>query len=399
MSRPIPLTEWKSETVPLDVKHRDLIQDALPKASLSPVRGTAEKYWINPKNYVGYVKVGDISLIISPKIDVRRVMFLLTYSLDPKYWKDGLVDVKDDDTLNEAIARIFIRSAKDALRGGPLLGYRTVDDSIDGFKGRVRFDDQCRRHQRLAVPIEVTFDDLSLDIEENQLVLAAARKLRRLRRLDSGSDAQLRSIERSLAEVELKDFHLLDVPNPIITRLNRHYSPVLKIARLILQNSSIELGEGSSPDESLLFDMGVVFQNFVHTALAESLQLSPTQFPSPHQTELFLDHNEKIKLEPDLSWWKSNRCEFVGDVKYKSNTNSGNGHSEDIYQVLAYAIGAGLSSATLVYGQSNGGQLITHTTVNGVKVHIEALNLDSEPQQLLNEVDDLATRLKTRCAH
>ena len=145
---------------------------------------------------------------------------MLSYSLDPAFWRNQ----KSQLLMTSALMRLRNFCSPNHTSKQPLRGYRQVDDSIHGVKGRIRFNDQLRKSQRLVVPLEVTFDDHTLDIVENQLILAAANKLRRLRHLGSDTASQLRSIERSLAEVELKQFHFASVPEPPITRLNKHYA-------------------------------------------------------------------------------------------------------------------------------------------------------------------------------
>ena len=41
-----------------------------------------------PSSYVGAVNIGDLAVIVRPKIPVGRVMFLMTYALDPKHWRE-----------------------------------------------------------------------------------------------------------------------------------------------------------------------------------------------------------------------------------------------------------------------------------------------------------------------
>lgn len=57
--------------------------------------------------------------------------------------------------------------------------------------------------------------------------------------------------------------------------------------------------------------------------------------PGSAGPRLHLDRQAIVALEPDPSLWKGGRCRFVGDVKYKRDT--GGGHNDDLYQLLAYA--------------------------------------------------------------
>ena len=395
MSNLIDLTEHEtSEPVTLNTRERDLVIANLPNATITPVTGTTDKYTINPRNYIGLINTGEQIIHIAPKIGISRALFLITYALDPKNWRNTHTPASDDLLLNEAIAIPFIHHTHNATRRHLLHGYQTIDDTLHGIKGRVRFNDQLRRHQRLTVPIEVTYDEHTPDITENRILLSALVKLRRLRRLPRDQRHQLNRLIRNFADVTPIAYHRHHIPTPHINRLNQHYAPALALAELILTNRTLELAPGSTTSNSLLFDMATVFETFVHTALREALGLTPHEFPRANQIRLFLDTASEVRLKPDISWWQHGTCDLIGDIKYKT-TVSGDGNNADIYQALAYANATQLTNTTLVYAHTEQ-PTATHTTPDGCTVHIEALNLEGTPQQVLDEIAALATRLKDR---
>jgi 5-methylcytosine-specific restriction enzyme subunit McrC len=139
-----------------------------------------------------------------------------------------------------------------------------------------------------------------------------------------------------------------------------------------------------------------VFETFVHTALREALGLSERRFPRARRSNrLHLDHAHNIRLEPDITWWDNATCVLIGDIKYK-RTVTGDGKNADLYQVLAYAKATQLDNATLIYANTESATA-THRTPDGTALHIEALDLDGEPDQILDEVNAIAGRLRQRC--
>lgn len=56
----------------------------------------------------------------------------------------------------------------------------TVDESLAVLRGRIRVRDQISRHYSVGLPLEVTYDDFTTDIAENQILLAAATRLLRM---------------------------------------------------------------------------------------------------------------------------------------------------------------------------------------------------------------------------
>lgn len=398
MSLLIQLQEHQdSDQIRLSLTERDRIAELMPRATISPVPGTTDTYVINPRDYVGLISTGQHTIHIAPKIGIRRALFLISYALNPKDWRDDIVDTTDEMLINEAIAIPFIRHVRNAVKRHVLHGYRTTDDSLHGIRGRLRFSDQLRRHQRLTVPVEVSYDEYSPDIIENQILLAALVKLRRLRRLPVEIQHDISRLAHALSDVTQLEFHPRQVPNVPITRLNRHYAPALALGRLMLRNRTIELAPGAASSKSLLFDMAAVFETFVHTALREALRLAPHEFPpSDDRRVIRLDRAGSIRLRPDITWWAQGACALVGDIKYK-RTETGDGKHADLYQLLAYTHATQLDNGTLIYAHTESATA-THTTIGGTTLHIEALHLHGEPTEILGEIDQIAQRLRERRA-
>ena len=383
----------ESEPVELTPAERDQIAAALPRAVLMPEMGSQTSYVINPKNYVGVIRVGDHTIEIQPKLGVSRVLFLVAYALNPRYWQDHVVEFEDAPTLHEAIARPFADFAERATRRGPLHGYLSIDDSLPGVRGRIRFGDQLRRHQRVTTPIEVTFDEFTPDIEENRLLLAATDKLLHLRYLAEPTKQLLRRVAGRHADVTKVRYDRRHIPNPQITRLNRHYERPLALARLILGDETIELSGQAVTSTGMLFDMAKVFESFVHVALREALGLSSKNFPKNSTGHgLYLDDNQRVPLRPDLSWWDRGRCVMVGDVKYKK-TVDGKGKEPDLYQMLAYTTATQLDTGLLVYAAGES-EPVTHTvSLAGKQLAVHTLTLSDEPEAILAEIGALADKI------
>jgi len=395
MSNLIELEEHETRgPFTLNTRERDLVIANLPNATITPVPGTTDEYTINPRNYIGLINTGEQIIHIAPKIGISRALFLITYALNPKNWQNTHTPASDDLLLNEAIAIPFIHHTHNATRRHLLHGYQSIDDTLHGIKGRIRFNDQLRRHQRLTVPIEVAYDEHTPDINENRILLAALLKLRRLQRLPQDQQHQLNRLIRNFADVTPTTYNRHHIPTPHINRLNEHYAPALALAELILTNRTLELAPGTTTSNSLLFDMATVFETFVHTALREALNLTPHEFPRANHQRLYLDTNRQIRLEPDITWWQHGTCTLIGDIKYKK-TLSGDGNNADLYQALAYANATKLNNATLIYANTEN-PTATHATIDGTTIHIEALNLDGTPDEILHEINELASRIATR---
>ncbi len=391
----IQLREYdESEPIKLSIVERDALQRLIGRATISPVAERSDHYTINPKNTVGVARTGDLVVEIQPKLPIERALFLVAYALNPAYWRQHLVDLQSAETLHEAIARPFADFAEFATRRGVLNGYRQIDESIAGVKGRIRVSDQMSKRGRLSTPIEVSYDEFTPDIEENRLLLAASQRLLKLRRLDPETQRSLRRVVKRLNDVTLTRYRKNQVPHLRITRLNRRYERPLALAELILNDETIELSTSSTTSSGLLFDMANVFESFVHVALREALNLSDREFPRNAANRLFLDSGQNIKLEPDLSWWQGSRCVFVGDVKYKKN-DDGLGKNPDLYQLLAYTTATQLDEGFLIYAATEA-EPVQHAIPFAEKqLHVRTLHLDADPSNILAEINELAAVVST----
>lgn len=387
---PVVLTEYRTTTgVELTADQRDVLRQLVPGLLVQPTRGKDNLFDLTPGGTVGIVTIDGTVFELRPKIPVDRLLFLVSYAVDPSKWGPDVVPAEDDTDVVEAVAPVFAHHVRTALQRGLLQGYRTMDDSITTVRGRIRIDEQLNRRFGIAPPVEVRFDEFTVDVIENRLLRAALHRLRRNGVRSPALAGTLRRLEAELVNVTLEDFHSRRVPAVLYTRLNDHYRPAVELARLILSSSSLELTSGASSGTAVLLDMPTVFENFVHAALREELKGSESTFPQgANNRPLFLDAARKIRLRPDLSWWDGHRCTFVGDVKYKRTDDAVN--HPDLYQLLSYVTATSLPSGLLIYAAGEA-EPTTHLVGSPPsELVVRTLQVDGPPASVLRSVGRVA---------
>lgn len=337
---------------------------------------------------VGAVRLGRgpgaVHLTITPKIPVDRLLYLLGYAADQLDWSDQPVDAAVRPDLLPAVAHAFTRAAGRAVRPGVLLGYRSVEDSLPVLRGRLRAAAQLRGRPGLALPLEVEYDDHTVDIPENRLLLGAVRRLQRT----PGVTPTARTALHGLA-VRL-DGVTAPVPGAPLarwtsTRLNQRYQQALGLAALILGGSSYELDDGRSISvDGLLLTMWRVYETYLGKALGEALRQRIGGRSETQDLAYFLDSERQHQLRPDLVHYLSGPA-VVADAKYKPERERG-----DLYQMLAYCMRLGLSDGHLVY--ISGSEDTVHVPVSGsvVRLHRHVLDLTLPHQELHARVAALA---------
>ncbi len=393
----IELEEYTPKTtdIPLDGNQlRVLKEDA--RITVAPAFNTAGTYTLTPSSYIGALNVGDLTIVIRPKITIDRVMFLIAYAMDPENWRKDAFELEKAPDMLEAIALAFAHRTRQAIRRGLLQGYRHEEDALYTVRGRIRFGDQISRRFGIPLPIKVAFDEYTEDIEKNRLLKTAIHRLGHSFIRSEAVRRQVRRLRPAFESVGLGRYRRGSVPEVRYSRLDEHYRPAVELARLIIENTSLELFQGRVAGAALLIDMNQVFEEFLYVALGEALGLPKSRWK--HEQRLPLDEAGRIPMKPDLSWWPSgttgnqSRPIFVGDAKYKKVEQSGF-ENADIYQMLAYCTAADLSSGLLVYAGE--GETDTHRIRHaGKTIDVSSLDLAGTPEDILGEVRRLAGRIK-----
>lgn len=362
---------------------------ALQQLALVNVTPTVDAGWydVAAGRKVGAVTVGERQLIVHPKItDLNRLLFLIGYAKDPGIWRDEQVDLVGADQLLPGLAEAFSRLASRAVEQGVLQGYRTVRDTLPVLRGRLLAGEQMARLYGLPVPVAVEYDDFTVDIPENQLLLLAALRLLTVPRISEVARRRLQRLRRTLSDVSVLSRGVA-LPAWQPTRLNVRYHAALRLAGIVLAAESFEHRVGDLRVSGYMFDMWRIFEDFVTIALREALQ--PLGGHTVLQASHHLDTARRVDMRPDLLWYRDGVPRAVVDAKYKAERPDGFPNA-DLYQMLAYCTIIGLRDGHLVYAKGNEPVSI-HTVQNvGITIHCHALDLALQPADLLAQVDGLA---------
>lgn len=385
---PLTLTEGESAKA---VRLTDAEAEALDTAELAVVsRAPGSDCWlVAAGTKVGVVRVGTLQVSIRPKIGIDRLVFLMGYATKPKFWRNHsvLLDVESD--LPEALAHAFARLAAKAVEQGLLQGYKTVDDSLPVLRGRIRVPDQISHRYGVGLPLEVTYDDFTVDIPENQILLATTIRLLRIAHLSASVRQGLQRLRLQLAGVS--EFRRGDmVPRWQATRLNTRYQAPLHLAEVILAGDSFEQRVGDLEVSGFVFDMWKIYEDFVSVALREAMASYGGSASMQHR--MHLDEADQVEMRPDFLWTGFDGRQIVVDAKYKAEKPAGFPQA-DLYQLLAYCTVLGLKKGHLVYARGNEVEVAHTVRGAGVAITCHTLDLDQPPDQLLDQVAALGARL------
>src|SRR6266511_6281937 len=176
------------------------VVETLRRSGAVTVTSQRHRTVLHAKLLVGVIRVGPVELRITPKLPIRRLLWLLDYARNPGGWREddivGLTEVGPEDMVT-AVAVSFLAAARRAVTGGLLQGYRTVEESSLVLRGRLREADQFRARPGLPLPVDIRHDDYTVDIPENQLLLGATLALLRAPGLPAATTRGLRQLRES----------------------------------------------------------------------------------------------------------------------------------------------------------------------------------------------------------
>ncbi|MEO7196497.1 MAG: restriction endonuclease, partial [Pseudonocardiaceae bacterium] len=334
----------------------------------------------------GVAQVGEVEVWINPKLPIDRLLFLVGYAAHSGGWRDEDVGLDVAEGLVPAIAQALCRQTERALRPGLLQGYRTVEESATVLRGRVREADQLRRHHGRAIPMEVRYDDFTVDVPENQILLAAITRMAGVPRVDTESGRRLTTLRARLAGVTTPARGTC-LPSWQPNRLNQRYHTALRLAEVIWQATSPEHTPGSLLANGFLFNLEKIFEDFVVGALSDELRARDSGVATHHYPCHF-DEEYRVQMKPDLVWHVGGRPVAVVDAKYKQEQPVA-----DLYQVLAYCTALRLQRGHLVYARGNA-QPIRHAVRHAdIEIVCHALDLRLPPAKLLAQVGGIADEL------
>ncbi|MCY3925441.1 MAG: hypothetical protein OXG52_08020 [bacterium] len=374
----------------LSIEQRDALQEAGLSLTMEPAAGTDGAYHLTPGSVVGAVEVGDLSVLIAPKIGIPQLLTLVCFATGTFQPTHELFGYPRDEAPADVLALSLGSAARRAFGRGLLHGYRSEDDALPTVRGRIRLDEQIRRRHGVAPPIEVRFDEFTDDITENRLVKSAVGLLGRMRLRSPAARRELGWIAGILMNVSTVEYPAGAVPGVQFDRLNEHYREVVGLARLVLQHCTFESGRGGVRASGFRVDMTTVFQNLVTTGLRQALGLSPETFGE--QKIRSLDKGGAVNLQPDLTWRHGGSVVFVGDAKYKNL--AGGLPNADIYQLLAYVTAASLPGGLLIYAKGEAQPAIFTLRGSRRRLEVVALDLSGTLDEVLERLCAIANRVK-----
>lgn len=313
---------------------------------MGPSLTTNNKWVLRSQGWVGSIVVdAELCVMLQPKLSVANIfgMFEYAYRLSSFRLLDGIATFHTVDELFQQLAIIFAKRVFDRARSGLHREYVARTQQSAFIRGKIDLPVNWRSPYRH--PPTSQFQERTADCEDNRIIAYTLQTLARHRFAERASGHIRMALHRFAGGITPTPIHASDCTNRHYTRLNEDYQVLHALCRFFLEHSgpSHELGDRTMLP--FLVNMGRLFELFV----AEWLRIHlPTQYQLVAQERVAVDAAGTFPITLDMVIYKANSNQplLVLDTKYKvADTPS----SDDLQQVVAYAVARGCASAVLIY--------------------------------------------------
>ncbi|MFF3178611.1 McrC family protein [Rhodococcus pyridinivorans] len=352
-----------------------------------------DRWRVSAKNYVGTLVSDGLELLIRPKIEPDNLFLLLEPGLPANAWRNEAFEYGASSNLLPAVISFFARTVESTLRRGVLRSYEQREEALVALRGRPNLTGQFR-NPGVLTPTSCSFDDFSENIAENRALRSAVRAALRVPLIDAGTRRRLMQQLIALEGVDDIHVHPESIDSIPFTRLNRHYAPALRLARLVLANLTLTDVHGKVQASSFMVDMNDLFQRFITERLRRMLRgtLDVIGEPTVH-----LGTGRSVTMLPDMVFrTPGGRHVYVADIKYKL-TDDARARSQDYYQLLAYTTAMDLPEGMLIYCRRQDTTALRTVTVRNADKRLVCcpIDLTGTPEDVERELTALAERIAT----
>jgi 5-methylcytosine-specific restriction enzyme subunit McrC len=223
--------------------------------------------------------------------------------------------------------------------------YIAQEDDLAALRGALDLPRQFTRHAANPSRLACRFDELSDDIALNRIMKATVAHLFRMSR-SASNQQRLRELAFVYADISEVSVPALKWDEVVIDRTNRAWRELFGMAQLFLRNRYQTTSAGSGRGTALLFEMNVLFEEYVGRLITRAL--AGTEYRVTLQGgRLFCltsvdDEREVFQTKPDILIRYAGQIVHVIDTKWKRISSRIDDRKQgvsqaDVYQMMAYA--------------------------------------------------------------
>lgn len=295
------------------------------------------------KEFVGVLQVGSTCIEVLPKADKKQEENGLTK------WKIILIDMLQavygfqvysssssalklkPNAILELYFELFIKEVEYLLHQGLIKKYHKQEGNRNSLKGALVFGKHVQQnlvHQERFYVRHTVYD---VDHELHQILYKAIKLLIQIN-TQAGLHSRIGSLMLNFPEQADIKVTQATFDRLVYNRKNQRYQKAIEIAEMLLLRFHPDLSKGRNHVLALMFDMNLLWEQFVAVSLRKHLSLKV----SPQSTKYFWQPQDGSRrtLRPDILIEINPDSCVVLDTKWKNVSDKP--AMEDIRQMYAY---------------------------------------------------------------
>lgn len=307
------------------------------------------------ENYVGVIQIGGLTIEILPKADKNE-------NADKKMWQNVLLNMlkvckknqvesvsetqlkKRYHSILDVYFELYLNEIDRLLKKGMIKKYRKNQSNQNALKGKLLF---AQNIQKNVVHKEHFYCEHQVYDKNHMLHKILYKGLLILKSFvnDSLKD-KLNRLLFEFQDIENITIQKKHFDKIIIARKNKDYQKAIDIAKIIILNYSPSLNYGNENLLTLLFDMNVLWEEYIFRIL---------QKHKPNEMEISFQNSDKFwenkRIRPDIVL-KTKDDTFVIDTKWKI-TEANKPSDDDLKQMFVYNLHWKAEKTLLLYPKTN----------------------------------------------
>ena len=331
------------------------------------------------KEYVGAIQIGNTLIEVLPKADKNANdgnknawqkalidMLRVVHGFEVKAPTESSLALKSNSVL-DLYFEMFVQEVERLLHSGLAKKYRRTEGNLTALKGSLVFSKQISKnlvHQERFYTQYTTYDT------EHLLHIILYKTILLLKRINTSPKLlnRINSLVLNFPEMPSQKITEATFERITLNRKTQDYKKALDIARLLLMNYHPDLNKGNKHVLALMFDMNLLWEQFVLVSLKKSKTFKVT---GQNSKGFWKPTNGRARsIRPDIKI-QNDQGTFILDTKWK-NVNS-KPSIEDVRQMYAYHHYFEAEKVALLYpGEEN------YISGNFVQVNHKGINENQE---------------------
>ncbi len=324
------------------------------------------------QNYVGIIETRKGTVLeILPKVDFakdekesKKIFFnmLRTWRGFKKMaqFNASHIDAVRRFNMLEVFVHLFLNHLVLLTQRGLARNYQRREDNLPCLRGRILFPQHIRENAVNRARFYVGYDEFTADRPANRLIHRTIQKLSGFTRPRQARNQQLlHQLRICFADIPASTRLESDWQQHRVDRSMSHYDSVMQWVGLFLFGHGLTTFAGRYVNQTLLFPMEDVFEDFVAASFRRHQRRFSVYLQGP-PNHLVWDEQGRptFAMKPDISLMERDDVRFILDTKWKrvngdSNDRKHGIRQDDMYQLFAYGKKYGCKQVTLIYPKTN----------------------------------------------